>query len=136
MSRSSGRGQVEPVVALAAVLVVTTGLGLYAGGVDDSLERVDRLAGDSATTTLAHQATDRVADTARVDGTVRPGRLSAAIGSGPAGYRVNATLRTRTGRWTAGPPVPERAVGAERRVTVRLGAGRARPGSLHVWVWR
>ena len=136
MSRSSGRAQVEPVVALVATLVVTAGLGLYAGGVDRHLERVDRRTAEEATTTLAHQTADRVADTARVDGTVRPGRLSAATASAPAGYRVNATLRTRTGRWTAGPPAPEDAVGVERRVTVHLGPGRARPGSLRVWVWR
>lgn len=136
MSRSSGKAQVEPVVALVATLVVTAGLGLYAGGVDRHLDRVDQRTTDAATATLAHQTADRVADTARVDGTVRPGRLSTAVTSGPAGYRLNATLRTRTGRWTAGPPTPEDAVGVERRVTVQLGPGRARPGSLRVWVWR
>lgn len=136
MSRSSGRAQVEPVVALVAAVVVSVGLGLYAGATDEHLERIDQRTADAATTTLAHQTADRVADTARVDGTVRPGRLSAAVASGPAGYRVHATLRTRTGRWTAGPPAPGGAVGVERRVTVHLGPGRARPGSLRVWVWR
>lgn len=135
MSRSSGRAQVEPFVALVATLVVTAGLGLYAGGLDRHLDRVDQRTADAATKTLARQTADRVADTARVDGTVRPGRLTEGTASGPAGSRVNATLRTRTGRWTAGPPTPEGAVGVERRVTVHLGPGRARPGSLHVWVW-
>jgi hypothetical protein len=123
-------------MALAAVLAVTVGIGLYtsvAGGFLDGLggreERRDA-------STLARQAADRVADTARVDGSIRPARLAEAVRAGPTGYRLNATLLTRSSRWRAGPPVPDRAVGAERRVAVHLGPGRVRPAVLRVEVWR
>jgi hypothetical protein len=136
MSRSSGRGQVDPPAALAAVLVVTAGLALYAGVAADFLDALG--AGQERETgrRLATQAADRVADTARVDGAVRPARLAAGVADGPAGYHVNATLWTRAGRWTAGPAPPARAHRAERRVAAHLGPGRVRPAVLQVRVWR
>ncbi|MFC7226049.1 hypothetical protein N0B31_01435 [Salinirubellus salinus] len=136
MSRSSARGQVAPEVALAAVFVVTAGLALYAGVAADVLDALGAGREREAGQRLAAQTADRVADTARVDGAVRPARLAAGVADGPAGYRVNATLLTRAGRWTAGPAPPARAHLAERRVATYLGPGRVRPAVLRVRMWR
>lgn len=136
MSRSSGRGQVFPSVALAAVLAATVGFTLYAGVAADFRDTTDARDERAAGRRLAAQAADRVADSARLDGAVRPSRLAAAVEDGPAGYRVNATLRTRTGRWAAGPAPLSRTTAAERRVAVHLGPGRVRPAVLRVRVWR
>lgn len=135
MSRSSdrGRGQVEPLVALAGVLAVCVGLSVYAGAVDGFLVALD--AGPDAGA-VAEQAADRVASEARVDGSLRPGRLDEATTAGPEGFRLNATLRVRGKRWTAGPPWPARASTGVRRGSVRVAPGRVRPGVLRVRVWR
>jgi len=136
MSRSSGRAQVEPLVALAAVLAAAVGMTLYAGVVDGYLDSTERRSAVESTTHLTQQAADRVAGGARVDGSLRPERLAAGADAGPAGYRVNATLRTRASRWRAGPTPPAEAALASRRVSVHLGPGRVRPAVLRVRVWR
>lgn len=136
MSHSSGRGQVEPLVALATVLAVTVGIGLYASAVGGFLDGLDGSEERRDAGTLARQAADRVVDAARLDGSARPERLADAVRTGPAGYQVNATLRTRASAWYAGPPAPDRAVAVERRVAVHLDPGRVRPATLRVEVWR
>lgn len=129
MPRSSARrGQTE-LAALIAVLAVCLGLSLYAGVLDAALP-------ESTAPTPARTAADRVADVARVGGVVRPGRLDRAAEAAPVGRRLNATLRAASRTWTAGPPVPDRATAATRRVSVRVAPGRVRPGRLRVAVWR
>ncbi|MFB6184097.1 MAG: hypothetical protein ABEI96_06035 [Haloarculaceae archaeon] len=129
MSRSSGRGQLEPVPALLAVLAVVAGLTLYVGVVDDALpgSRSRAVAGDVA---------DTVERTASVAGAVRPGRLDAGRATAPDGYDCNVTLVVDGRRWTSGPsPVPG-AQRTTRLVGVRLSPGRVRRGRLGVTVWR
>ena len=134
MRRSSGRGQVEPVAALAAVLAVCVGLSIYAGVVDDvAFGGGDRSAAPDAT---ARQVADAVADAARSSGALVPDRLVEALDTGPAGYRVNATLRTADRRWAAGPTPPARTRSARIRVTARVGPADVDPATLGVEVWR
>ena len=128
MSRSSARrGSVEPIAAVAALLAVTAGLGLYAGVLDDARPETDR---DVATPTL-----DRVYDRTSELAVVVPDGIDAARRAGPDGYRVNVTLWADGRRWTAGPEPPARADRASRSVSVRLAPGRLRAGRLRVEVW-
>lgn len=133
MRRSSGRGQVEPTAALAAVFAVCLGLSLYAGVAGDVVSGGGASSGPDAT---ARQAADAVADAARTSGSIVPGRLDGALGAGPSGYRANATLRTADRRWTAGPTPPERATSAGLRATARVGPADVDPATLRVEVWR
>jgi hypothetical protein len=133
MSRSSGRGQVEPTAALAGVFAVCVGISLYAGVATDAVPRGAPSAGPGGT---ARQAADAVADAARSSGSVVPERLSGALDAGPSGHRVNATLRTADRRWTAGPTPPGGAAAARLRVTARVAPADVRPATLRVEVWR
>jgi hypothetical protein len=133
MSRSSGRGQVEPTAALAAVFAVCVGLSLYAGVVGDVVSPVTTSAGSGGT---ARQAADAVADAARSSGALVPERLAGAVEAGPSGHRLNATLSTADRRWTAGPTPPAGATPARLRVSARVGPADVDPATLRVEVWR
>lgn len=142
MSRSSveprdggggGRGQLEPVPALVAALVVGAALTAYVGALDDALDRYrpDR--------DLARRALDAVGDHLRRGGAARPERLETVDRVAPEGRRLNATLAADGRQWHAGPPVRDPTAPAvergRRRVAVRLAPGRVRTGWLEVAVW-
>lgn len=128
MSRSSARrGQVEPTAAVAAVLVVCAGVGLYADALHGSIPESDR---DVAPTTLS-----RVYDVLAPDGVVVRSRLDAAHDAGPRGYRLQVSVRADGETWTAGPSPPPTAESASRLVSVRRGPARVVPGRLRVEVW-
>lgn len=129
MSRSSARrGLVEPLPALAAVLVVGLALGLYA----DALATVESVRSESGTARATLQSA-HVAVTG--DSTALPGRVPGAADVGPAGYHVNVTLTTGDQQWSAGPVPPTSATDARRRTPVRLDRWTVRPGWLTVEVW-
>lgn len=130
MSSSSGRGQVEPLAALAAVFAVGVGLALYAGALDSTLATLgtDR--------TVAPAATDRFVAAASTFGVVDPPLEDALAASRPTGHRLNATLRTANETWAAGPRTPGRAACERRRVGARVAPGRVRPARLEVCAWR
>lgn len=130
MSCSSGRGQTEPIAALAAVFVLGLGLSLYAGALDATLPTL------STDRELAPTAADRLEATATRFGAIDPPLNGRVAQARPTGHRLNATLRTAAGRWTGGPPRPDRPDCVERRVTVRVAPARVRPGILEVCVWR
>jgi hypothetical protein len=119
--------------ALAAVLAVCVGLSVHAGIVGDAAFGSRPSTGPDAT---ARQTADAVADAARSSGALVPDRLAGALDAGPAGYRMNATLRTADRRWTAGPTPPARARSARIRVTARVGPADVDPATLGVEVWR
>jgi len=127
------RGQLEPVPALVAALVVASALGVYVGALDGALARYrpDR--------DLAGRTLDAVGDHIRRGGATRPQRLSTVDRAVPTGRRLNVTLATGDRRWHAGPPVRDpTAPGlerAQRRVAVRIAPGRVRTGWLEVTVW-
>lgn len=141
-----GRAQTEPLAALAAVAVVAVALALYAGAFEAALP-------ESADRSLASDAADRVERALTAGGVVRPVRFPGprdplsqgpvrttsprlnTTSVGPDGYHVNATLAAGGRSWSAGPAAPDAADVARRRVSVRLGPGRVRPGSLEVRVW-
>ncbi len=129
MRRSSDRAQFEPVVALVAVLAVSAGLVTYA----DTLDRVIPGETDRAT---AETTLQRVHQELRVAGVAHPDRLDRAPEVVSGGWRINVSIRTRNGSWARGPVPPEDARRAQRRVSVRTGAGRLQPGRLTVEVWR
>ena len=132
MRRSSGRGQVEPTVALAAVFAVCVGLSLYAGVVGDVVSDVRSPGSDG----IARQSADAVGDAARSSGAVVPEKLAGALDAGPSGHRLNATLRAADRRWTAGPTPPARATTARLRVAARVAPADVAPATLRVEVWR
>mgnify|MGYP006284956747 FL=1 len=130
MSRSSARGQVEPLAALVGLLAVCAAVSTYATALAGVGYEADR---DVATPTL-----DRVTDRLATGGVADPGRRAMAQRAGPAGYRLNVTVAAAGRRWYAGPTPPgERAdtdtVG--RTIGVRLAPGRVRPGRVRVEVW-
>lgn len=130
MSSSSGRAQVEPLAALAAVFAVGVGLGLYAGALDGAVAAL------STDRTVAPAAADRLLAAASSFGAVEPPLEGAAAEARPTAHRLNATLRTRNASWTAGAPAPASAACERRRVGVRVAPGRVRPGRLEVCTWR
>ncbi len=130
MSRSSARrAQVEPLAALAAVLVLGVALGAYVGALDAALP-------DPTDRNRAEPALRRATDALRPDGVARPARLRTATDAGPAGYRANVTLAAGDRRWAVGPSPPASADTAARRLPVRVAPGRVRSGRLRVEVWR
>ncbi len=125
MSPSSGRGQVEPLPALVAVVAVCAAVGLHAGVLDD---RIAALAGDRPP---VERTLDRVHDRLWNGTAADPDRLSVP----PVDGRVNVSLTTGSRRWTVGPAPPPDAPRAARRTSVRLRPGVAAPGRLRVVVW-
>lgn len=129
MPRWSGRGQVEPLAALAAVLAVTAGMVVYADVLDERVPTTsDR---DVAETTV-----ERVATTLRTTGVADPGRLDTARATIPAGWTGNLTLRAGGKRWTRGPTPPAESQRATRRLSVAVAPMELRPGQLRVVIWR
>lgn len=126
---SARRGQVEPTAALAATFAVVVALGLYAGALDDAMpNRRDR--------NLAAPTLDRAhAELAPHGIAVDPGAVDRGSIAGPPGHRVNVSLKTARRQWSTGRPVPHTADTASRTVSVELGAGRVRAGTLRVGVW-
>lgn len=128
-----GRGQLEPVPALVAALVVAAALAAHVGAIDDALARhgPDR--------DLAARALDAVGDHLRREGATHPDRLATVDRAAPTGRRLNVTLAAADRRWRAGPPVRDPTAPAvehaRRRVAVRIGPGRVRTGWLEVTVW-
>lgn len=129
MPRSSGRGQFEPLVALAAVLAVSAGITLYTGTLDDAVPP------DRGRET-AETVRDRVRGTLVSTGVASPGRLDAAMGAIPNGWRANVTLTAGGQRWHRGPVPSGSSERATTRVSVRLGPKRIVPGQLRVIVWQ
>lgn len=144
MRRSSAReAQTEPLAALAAVAVVGIALALYAGAFEDAVP-------DAADRNVAQDAADRVERAVSDGGVVRPvrmlrGRNAAGPWTGrngpntsalaPDGYRLNVTLVVDGETTAVGPAAPAVADAASRRVSVRVGPGKVRPGRLEVRVW-
>jgi len=127
VSRWSGeRGAVEPLVALAGVLVLGVLLSTYAVGVDRALP-------DDRGRNLAEPTLRAVVDDATHDGVVEPARLNAS-GVAPDGHRVRVELRAAGRTWTDGPAAPRGAETTVRQVSVRVGSD-VEPGRLRVEVW-
>lgn len=125
-----GRGQVEPLAALAAVLAVTAGVGLYTGALHAAVPA-------PTDPDLAPTALDGIAGTASdATGVVDPARLPPALAAGPDRHQVNATIDAGARQWAVGPPIPdETSDRARRRVAVDIGPNRTAVGRLRVVVW-
>lgn len=126
MRRSSARGYVEPIAALAAVFALAVGLTLYAGTLQTATDGDERR--------IARTALESLTQDGERLGVLRPDRLRAA--RVPAGWSANLTLVSPAGRWTTGEVPPADARRASKRVAVRLGPGDVRPGRLRVAIWR
>ena len=125
---TTGRGQVEPLAALAAVFAVCAALTLYAGVLDGAMPGES----DRETATLA---ADRAVDRTSRAGIVRPARLDSATAAAPNGWQLNVTLTSGGEHWQYGPDPPATAANATRRVSVRHGPGTVRPGRFRVVTW-
>lgn len=129
MPHSSGRGQVEPLAALAAVLAVTAGLTIYAGALTDAVPtRADR--------NTAETALSRVTASLESAGVVDTAALDEGLAAVPTGWRGNLTLRAGGKQWTRGPVPPTDADRATTRVSVRTAPMEVRSGELRLVVWR
>lgn len=133
MSRSSGRGQIEPTAALVVLLAVCTAVSTYAAALGGAGYQSDR--------EVAEPTLDRVVDRLAAGGIADPSRRHRARRAGPAGYRLNVTVAAAGERWHAGAKPPTGADGrrdvdsAARSLGVRLAPGRVRPGRVRVEVW-
>lgn len=139
---SASRGQVEPLAALAALVVLGAALTAYGAVARDALP-------DARDRNLAEPAlTETLAD-ARSGAVVLPGRLASAAAAAvesaaPAGFRLNASVAAGNRTWSVGPRPPAIAdsAGADatdvasRTVPARIAPGRVRVGRLRVVVWR
>ncbi|MDQ2073107.1 DUF7285 family protein [Haloarcula sp. NS06] len=131
MSPSSDRGTTEPVAALVAVFAVTLGVSLYAGVVDQAFGTLD----DDRN--IATPTADAVEQRLSSTGVVQPEGIDNALDAVPANYHGNATITATTGeRWSGGRESPSNADTETRTVSVRVGPGAVRRGTLTVRVWR
>jgi len=124
MSRSSAKGQTEPLAALVAVAAVCLALSLYAGLV---AERFSQPSGPNAQPVL-----ERVVDDIAPDGVAAPERLDAIE---ETTTRRNVSLAVANSSWTVGPTPPPDANTARRPVPVDRAPGRVTAGRLRVSVW-
>jgi hypothetical protein len=104
------------------------GLSLYPLVLVDAGRPADR---DLAGPTLA-----AVEDAVSHRGVVPPDRLDRATAHAPSDHALNVTLTTDDRRWAVGPLPGAAGDRASRVVSVRLGPGRVRLGTLRVVVWR
>lgn len=129
--RPSRRAQVEPLAALVAVFAVGVALSAYAGVLDAAVPTPDR--------NLAEPTIERAERAVAETGVLAPENLPAGLRAGPDGYRLNLTLAAAGQSWHAGPTPPPRADTAdhtaELAVSVRIGPGKIRPGTLRAEVW-
>ncbi|MFC4449312.1 DUF7285 family protein [Halorussus aquaticus] len=125
--RRTTRAQVEPLAALVAVFAVGVALTAYAGVLDATLPTRDR--------NLAEPTVERAERAVSGVGVVDPDALAAGLRAGPDGYSVTLTLEAAGRTWRAGPTPPPSADAAELAVSVRVGPGRVRPGTLRAEVW-
>ncbi|MEF8775215.1 MAG: hypothetical protein V5A43_01770 [Haloarculaceae archaeon] len=125
MRHSSARAGTEPLAALAAVFAVGVGLAAFAGAVPVP----DPTGSPDPAAVLQEVRLD-----ATTDGVLHPTALDVGE-SVPAGWQVNVTLETPTGRRHLGPEPPDRAERADRSVTVAQAPGVLVPGHLEVEVW-
>jgi len=127
----SARAQVEPLAALVAVFAIGVALSAYAGVLDAAVPTPDR--------NLAEPTVERAERAVAEAGVLAPGNLPAGLHVGPDGYRLNLTLAAAGQSWHAGPAPPPRADSADHTaefaVSVRVGPGRIRPGTLRAEVW-
>ncbi|NLV13744.1 DUF7285 family protein [Haloarcula argentinensis] len=131
MSLSSDRATTEPLAALVAVFAVTLGVSLYAGVVDEAFGTLDN------DRNIATPTADAVEQRLSSAGVVRPEEVNSALDAVPANYHGNATITATTGeRWSSGREPPNSADTETRTVSVRVGAGAVRRGTLTVRVWR
>ncbi|EMA15740.1 DUF7285 family protein [Haloarcula marismortui] len=131
MSPSSDSGTTEPVAVLVAVFAVTLGVSLYAGVLDDAFGTLD----DDRN--IATPTADAVEQRLSSAGVVRPKGLDNALNAVPANYHGNATITAMTGeRWSGGREPPTSADTETKTVSVQVGPGTVRRGTLTVRVWR
>ncbi|EMA06823.1 hypothetical protein SAMN05443574_105253 [Haloarcula vallismortis] len=131
MSPSSDRATTEPLAALVAVFAITLGVSLYAGVVDEAFGTLD----DARN--IATPTADTVEQRLSSAGVVRPERVDNALDAVPANYHGNVTITATTGeRWGGGREPPSNADTETRTVSVRVGPGAVRRGTLTVRVWR
>lgn len=129
MPSSWDKAQVEPLAALVAVFALGVGLSLYVGVLDATLPQL------SSERERAPTAMDRLVTASSSLGSVEPPLDDAASTARPTGYHLNATLRTVADSWSVGPTTRNSSECARRRVSVRVGPARVRPGRLEVCVW-
>ena len=127
MSRSSAKGQVEPLAALAAVFALCVGLSLYVGVYGSVSPSTEREVAPTATDRFVTEATDFAALVPPFD--------TAADAARPTNYGLNATVQSGNETWAAGPTPPTDVERAERSVSVRVEPGMVRPGRVEVTVW-
>lgn len=130
VSRSSDRGQTEPLAALAAVFALGIALSLYTAGLGGALADASDRDRDVAAPALSSVAGELLGN-----GVVDPADLPEGLSASPEGYRMRITLTTDDRDWSAGPPAPPTAESATRRVSVQRWPGRVVPGHLRVEVW-
>ncbi|MCJ0619686.1 hypothetical protein JZX76_09240 [Haloarcula hispanica] len=131
MSPSSDRATTEPLAALVAVFAVTLGVALYAGVLDDAFGTLD----DDRN--IATPTADTVEQQLSSAGVVQPDGLDTALDAVPANYHGNVTITATTGeRWSSGRKSPSNADTETRTVSVQVGPGAVRRGTLTVRVWR
>lgn len=123
------RAQLEPIAALAAVLAVTTVLGIYAGVFTATTAQPSSAAPIEPTL-------QRVVHTLSNGGVVDPARLTDSVLAPvvPVQILLNVTLRTDEAQWTIGPTPPPEAARATRPVPVTV-ERTVTIGRIRVVVW-
>lgn len=128
-SALTDRGQLSPLPALGATVVVLAALSLYATGLYGAFP-------DPSDPRVAEPTLDRAVTALTVDGVVRPTDLSSALSASPAGYDAALVLSADDERWRVGPASPPAAATASTPVSVRVAPGVVVSGRLRVEVWR
>jgi hypothetical protein len=106
-------------------------VALYAGVLGDAFGTLE----DDRN--IATPTADAVEQRVSSAGVVRPAGLPNALNEIPANYHGNVTVTATTGeRWSSGREPPNSADTETRTVSVRVGPGAVRRGTLTVRVWQ
>ncbi|RNJ26988.1 DUF7285 family protein [Halosegnis longus] len=123
MSRSSDRGQTDPLAALVAVAAVGLALSAYGGLLGDVL---------APATPSPAPPLDSVTDDLAPAGVADPQRLAGLS----VGETTHVSLAVRGRSWSVGPTPPEEGVRhARRRLPIRRANGTVDAGRIRVTVW-
>jgi len=123
VSRSSDRGQTDPLVALVAVAAVGLSLSAYGGLLGDAL---------APTTPSPAPTLDSVTDDIAPAGVADPEHLPTLS----VGEATHVSLAVRGRSWSVGPTPPEGGTRhARQRLPIRRANGIVDAGRIRVTVW-
>ncbi len=124
---NGNRGYIEATTGLLAVVLVATGISLFAGILTETTDQNTRIP--------VNATLEQVVTYSGEGGAIDPQTIEAPSELAPPGYDAQVIVKTQGQTWTHGARAPPTAVTAARPVSVRVAPGTYRAGTLRVEVW-